>query len=249
MEKFINKLQVLNDPVSGPPDLRGHLRSPIVVARNALAVAGQVESGPAFPVRAKYGAYTSPETPWPTIKWQDHILLWVPRPTRHRSLWITRTIEANNIFASILRRHRNQRERPGDGDQPPPSFRLRQAKARLHDVRSKCALVRQHHAFYHAPAPFTRWSATRSNTTRQFGKVVSAPICVPGAGRWCVRGSCNTCSPDSSSVMPSFVTAAQCLTCPTVVAGLKRWCSVSPLKVTETSTRRQRCRCALMPVA
>src|SRR4051812_15739389 len=50
IEKFMNKLQVLVDSGRWPPDFRGQLMPPVVMAGDALAIAGQVESGAALPV-------------------------------------------------------------------------------------------------------------------------------------------------------------------------------------------------------
>src|SRR4051794_39447065 len=55
IEKFMNKLQVLNEAGRGPPHFRGHFGAPVVMAFQTDAVAGQVERGPALPVGSKHG--------------------------------------------------------------------------------------------------------------------------------------------------------------------------------------------------
>ena len=52
----MNKLQVLIDAGGGPPDFRGQLVPPVVVAGDAFAITGQVERGAALPVGTEHRA-------------------------------------------------------------------------------------------------------------------------------------------------------------------------------------------------
>src|SRR3546814_3477706 len=54
LKKFMDELQVLNNPLCGAPDLRRHLATPIVVPHQALAVTGQVEGGAVLPIGAEH---------------------------------------------------------------------------------------------------------------------------------------------------------------------------------------------------
>ena len=85
----MDKLQVLVDADGGPPDFRRQFVAPVVVPGDALAITGQVQGGPVFPVGAEHGADAPAVALRPQMEGEDRIARWIPRAARRRLLRVS----------------------------------------------------------------------------------------------------------------------------------------------------------------
>src|SRR5580692_2752646 len=103
------------------------------MARNAFAVARQVQRRAVLPVRAKDGCYTPTLAARPSMKRQDSVTGDVPEAARWGRLGISGTVQAQNVLALISRRDRDENIRPSDTDEPPAALQASKAERRSLD--------------------------------------------------------------------------------------------------------------------
>ena len=174
-EKFMNELQVLDDPLIRTPDFRRHLSPPIFMSFKAFTVTGQVQSSAILPISAKNCRNATTLSSWPIVRGQDRIMGDIPRTTCGRVLRITCTVEAQDIFAAVFRRHSDQDEGPIHTYQAPTSLQLSKAERGLRHVRLECPLVRSAQVLL-LGEPFTLSSGTRSKAKLQVGQFTNLPM-------------------------------------------------------------------------
>jgi len=141
----MNQFQVLNYSVSGPPDFRRHLGSPMVMTCERFAVARQVKCRAALPAAVKNSGNAAAVVSRPSLKRKDRVGFEVPRPSRGRSIRIPRALETQVVLEAIARGHRDLHEGPSNTVQAPPVLQFAKPKIRLGDISSKHSLVRRAH--------------------------------------------------------------------------------------------------------
>src|ERR1039458_7291048 len=108
----MHELQIVDDPLRRDRDLRRHLATPVVVARDALAVAWQVQRRTALPVGAENRRHPAAVAPGPEVEGEDGLTPDVPWPAGGRVLGITLDIEPQDILAAVPGGDADQRPRP-----------------------------------------------------------------------------------------------------------------------------------------